>query len=214
MTEPWIFGDEPLPQTVEVAAALRRVTNLVLSIEHEDDAVAQLLIDLAQAEAALAQRVPTESFPRVGPGAGGDGRAYVDHGRDIGAYNPAFPEYELEVVDGTRAIGTVTFPIVYEGPPGLVHGGFLAVFFDSVVQHHNCDAGVAGKTTSLAVRYRRPTPLRTPLRFEIDRQADDTRIRSTIRLLDGERLLCEADVDAMAGDRTALPEVSPRRSRG
>ena len=37
------------------------------------------------------------------------------------------------------------------------------------------------------------------------------RIRSTGRLFSGERLLCEAEVDAIAGDRTALPEVSPRR---
>ena len=28
-------------------------------------------------------------------------------------------------VDGDRATGTVTFPIAYEGPPGIVHGGFL-----------------------------------------------------------------------------------------
>ena len=87
---------------------------------------------------------------------------YLDHARDVGAYNPCFPEYEL-TVDGRRATGTVTFPIAYEGPPGVVHGGFLALFFDCVVQHHNCDVGVAGKTTSLAIRYRRPTPLLTPL---------------------------------------------------
>ena len=78
----------------------------------------------------------------------GDGRVYLDHARDIGAYNPCFPEYDI-AVDGDRAHGTVTFPVPYEGPPGIVHGGFLAVFFDCVVQHHNCDVGVAGKTTSL-----------------------------------------------------------------
>ena len=56
----------------------------------------------------------------------------------------------------TRSVSTAIarrarsrFPIAYEGPPGIVHGGFLAVFFDSIIQHHNCDVGVAGKTTSL-----------------------------------------------------------------
>ena len=63
---------------------------------------------------------------------------------------PCFPEYDDHGRRRSRASGTVTFPIVYEGPPGIVHGGFLAVFFDSVMQHHNCDVGVAGKTTAMA----------------------------------------------------------------
>ena len=35
--------------------------------------------------------------------------------------------------------------------PASCTAAFLAVFFDCVVQHHNCDVGVAGKTTSLRV---------------------------------------------------------------
>ena len=31
-----------------------------------------------------------------------------------------------------HASGTVTFPLVFEGPPGVVHGGVLATFFDCV----------------------------------------------------------------------------------
>ena len=92
--------------------------------------------------------MPADPTPRVGDAASGDGRVYLDHAFDIGAYNPCVPEYTIEV-EGDRAQGTVTFPIAYEGPPGLVHGGFLAVFFDCVVQHHNCELGLAGKTTSL-----------------------------------------------------------------
>ena len=85
--------------------------------------------------------------------------------------------------------GTVTFPLAYEGPPGIVHGGFLAVFFDSVIQHHNCDVGVAGKTTSLTVTYRRPTPLLTKLQFELERSVAERRISSTGRLMAGELLV-------------------------
>jgi hypothetical protein len=147
----------------------------------------------------------------VGAAAAGDGRVYLDHARDIGAFNACFPTYDI-AVDGDRATGTVTFPLAYEGPPGIVHGGFLALFFDCAVQHHNCDVGVAGKTTSLALRYRRPAPLLTPLAFTLERAAAGGRIRSTGRLLAGDRVLCEAEMDAVAGDRANLPEVSPRRS--
>ena len=213
LARPWRFGVEPLPQTTAAAAALRRVTSLLLSMEQEDPAVAQLLDDLARAEAALADRVPADARPRVGPDAPTDGRAYVDHARHVGAFDPAFPEYEI-TVEGDTASGTVTFPIVYEGPPGLVHGGFLAVFFDCVVQHHNCDLGLAGKTTSLLLRYRRPTPLVTPLTFDVDRRVADGRIHSTARLRAGDRVLCEAEVEAIAGERGNLPELSPRRPAG
>ena len=208
---PWQFGTAPLPQTVRAAALLRRVTGLLLALEHEEAAVEDLVAHLEQAAEALGRLVPPDAAPRVGAGASGQGRVYLDHARDIGSYDPCFPEYRIEV-DGERAAGSVSFPIPYEGPPGIVHGGFLALFFDCVVQHHNCHVGVAGKTTSMALRYRRPAPLLTPLAFAVERQVDGGRIRSSARLLDGGRLLCEAEVDAIAGDRAALPEVGPRRA--
>lgn len=209
-SEPWTFGNPPLAQTEEAAALLRRVVGLAVALEQPDPALDRLIADLRRAETALAAVVPPSTQPRVGPAADGDGRVYLDHARDIGAYNPCFPEYAI-TVDGPQATGTVEFPIAYEGPPGIVHGGFLALLFDCVVQHHNCEVGVAGKTASMTLHYRRPTPLETPLRFTVERTVQDGRIRSVAQLLDGERLLCEAEVDAVAGDRVNLPTVSPRR---
>ena len=148
--------------------------------------------------------------PRVGERHDESGRIYLDHSRDIGAFNPAFPVYDL-VGDGDRATGSVEFPILYEGPPGVVHGGFVAVFFDAVIQHHNCEVGVAGKTTHLEVRYRRPTPLLVPLTFQIERVATAEHIESTARLMRDDTICAEATMRAIAGDRAALPAVSPRR---
>jgi hypothetical protein len=207
----WRFGVEPLPQTLEIAKRLRHVAGLVLSLEAPDPAVDRLAAALRSAEAELAGLVPADPAPRIGPNSGANRRAYIDHARDVGAFNPCFPTYEIHV-DGDRASGTVEFPLVFEGPPGLVNGGVLGVFFDLVVQHHNCDVGVAGKTTSLAVRFRRPTPLLTELAFEVERIVADGRIVSTARLLSGGDVLCEAEVRAVAGDLAALPEVSPRRA--
>ena len=207
--ERWTFGVEPLPQAELAAPLLRRVAGLIQSLDHDDPAVQQLILDLRRAEQALVRTGHTDAVPRLGVDAADDGRPYVDHSRDIGAYNPCFPEYEI-LVSGDTAAGTVTFPLVFEGPPGLVHGGVLATFFDCVIQHHNCDVGVAGKTTSLLVEYHRPTPLETPLRFEIDRDHDERRITSTARLLLGDDPLCTATMSAIAGDRSRLPHVPPR----
>jgi len=209
---PWTFGLEPLPQATEIAPLLRRVAGLVLSLDGDDPAVAKLIDDLRAAERALATGVPPDPAPRLGVDAPADRRPYIDHGRDIGAYNPSFPEYRI-AVDGPRAAGTVTFPLTFEGPPGIVHGGVLATFFDCVVQHHNCDVGVAGRTTSLLVEYRRPTPLGVPLTFEIDREAGERRITSRVRLSLGDETLCTATMEAVAGDRSRLPHVAPRVAR-
>jgi len=207
----WTFGVEPLPQSLEVAKRLRSVASLVLSLEVAHPAVERLAAALRDAEAELAKLAPADPTPRIGSSAGAERRAYIDHARDVGAFNPCFPTYQIRV-DGDRASGTVAFPIVFEGPPGLVNGGVLATFFDLVVQHHNCDVGVAGKTTAIAVRYRRPTPLLAELRFEVERAVADGRITSTARLYAGGDVLCEAEVKAVAGDLAALPDVSPRRA--
>jgi hypothetical protein len=208
--ERWSFGVEPLPQAELVAPLLRRVAGLIQSLDDADPAVEQLLVDLRTTEAALADVTHPDPVPRLGADAA-DGRPYVDHSRDIGTYNPCFPEYDI-TVDEHRATGTVSFPLVFEGPPGVVHGGLLATFFDCVIQHHNCDVGVAGKTTSLLVEYRRPTPLGALLQFEIDRSVEDRRITSQARLLLDDDTLCTATMAALAGDRGRLPHVPPRRT--
>ena len=114
--------------------------------------------------------------------------------------------------DRTRGQGTVEFPVCYEGPPGIVHGGFLAVFFDCVLQQLNCDLGQAGKTAELSLRFRRPTPLLTQLTVHATREITDGRIRSHAELVLEGKVLCECDMAAAVGDKAALPPVSPRRS--
>jgi len=210
MAARWTFGVEPLPESFAIASLLREIAGLVVSLEAPHPALERLAAALRGAEQELRPLVPADPSPRVGSQAASDGRAYLDHSRNVGAFNPCFPIYEIRV-EGDHAAGTVRFPVVYEGPPGLVHGGVLSLFFDAVVQHHNCDAGVAGKTTSVEVTYRRPTPLLVELAFEIDRVVDAGRIVSSARLTAGGAVLCEARVRAIAGSRALLPEVSPRR---
>ncbi|CUU59282.1 hypothetical protein Ga0074812_12659 [Parafrankia irregularis] len=202
----------PLPQTFELAPLLRRVTGLALALEEPQPAVDELLDALRAAEKSLLELVPGNLAPRVGEPPPADGRVYLDHSADIGAFNPCFPEYDLRA-DGDHATGMVTFPVVFEGPPGLVHGGLLAQFFDAVVQQHSCACGAAGRTTFVMVEYLRPTPLLTPLRFEVDRLVVGRRSTSDARLLSGAgEVLCTAKVGAVAGDGSHLSKADGRRS--
>jgi hypothetical protein len=129
---------------------------------------------------------------------------YLDHAFDVGAYNPAFPEYTFDHLDDETASGRVTFPVVYEGPPGLVNGGFLAVFFDCITQHQSCAARRTGKTRSLTVTFHRPTPILTELRFDIERSEHDGRVTSTARLLLGDEVLCIGEFKTVATDPDKL----------
>lgn len=189
MSEAARFGEKPLAQTVAVAGVLRRLTGLLMAQEHEHPAVAEMLEYLPRWEAELSAAAPSNPAPRIGEAPDDDRRLYLDHAFDVGAYNACFPEYRFDRIDGDTAAGAVNFPPAYEGPPGLVHGGFLGVFFDCVIQQHNCATRLSGKTRSLQVKYRRPTPLLTDLSFDIERAETDRGLTSTARLYDGDELL-------------------------
>jgi hypothetical protein len=192
------FGEQPLAQTVAAAEALRRLAGQLLSLEHPHPLVGTMLDQFAQWQQELADAVAPDPTPRIGADGEDTQRVYLSHAFDIGAFNPCFPEYEFDVIEAERAEGRVFFPVVYEGPPGLVHGGFLAVFFDCVIQHQNCATALSGKTRSLTVKFRRPTPLLTELRFAIDRAQTDAGVTSTARLsLDGE-VLCIGEATTLA----------------
>ena len=206
----WVFGNAPLPEVADLATEVRALLDAALALEAAPPELAALTDRIRAARAVLAARGPGNPAPRVGDDATDDMRVYVDHSRDVGAYHPAFPEYTLTCA-ADRAEGEVTFPVVYEGPPGVVHGGFLALFFDCVLQQLNCDMGLAGKTTRLNLRYRRPTPLGRRLRVTAHRTVEGDRIHSEAELLDGDELLCAAEMAAFAGNRANLPAVSPRR---
>lgn len=192
------FGEVPLAQTVAASAAMRRLSSLLISLERPHHAVDDMLQKFAEWEGELAAAAPTDNAPRIGEVPGDPRRVYLNHATDIGAYNPCFPEYRFDKFDAESATGTVEFPLVYEGPPGLVHGGFLGVFFDCVIQHHNCVTGLSGKTRSLAVAFRRPTPVLTDLRFDVARSEGERGITSTGRLLLDDEVLCTGEVNTLA----------------
>ena len=207
------YGERPLPQTVAAAGALRRLTGLLLSLEHDHPTVDAMLEKFADWEQELTAAAPADPTPRIGPESSKSQRVYLDHAFDIGAYNPSFPEYTFDRLDADTASGRVTFPVVFEGPPGLVNGGFLAVFFDCVTQHQSCASGRTGKTRSLTVTFRRPTPILTELGFDVTRSESGGRVTSIARLLlDGE-VLCTGEFSTAASspDKLSVFECGKRR---
>jgi hypothetical protein len=208
------FGAAPLAQTVAAAAAMRRLSSTLLALEHPHETVEAMLAKFAEWEVELTAVAPRDNAPRIGEVEHDPRRVYLNHATDIGAYNPCFPEYSFEYVDADHARGRVCFPLVYEGPPGLVHGGFLGVFFDCVMQHQSCVTGLSGKTRSLAVTFRRPTPILTELRFDIARSQIGRAVTSTARVLLDDEVLCIGEINTLASppDKLSVFQFGRRRT--
>lgn len=68
--------------------------------------------------------------------------------------------------DGVVTRATATFSQAYEGPPGGVHGGYIAAAFDELLGVAQMVTGLAGFTGTLTVRYTKPTPLNTRIEYE------------------------------------------------
>ena len=56
MNEARRFGEDPLPQTVAAASAMRRVIDLMVSMEHEHPVVDEMIARFADWEATLAEQ--------------------------------------------------------------------------------------------------------------------------------------------------------------
>lgn len=82
-----------------------------------------------------------------------------------GTMNPIAPPMHPRIVDD-RIVATVTFNEAYQGPPSVVHGGFVAAVLDEALgrTRHLTDHNVV--TGSLTVRYKRPTPINVELSIE------------------------------------------------
>ena len=92
---------------------------------------------------------------------------FFDNSPIIGMANPLAPPAELRI-EGEKVVGSVVFGSAYEGPPGHVHGGYLAATFDELLGLAQTLSGQSGMTGTLTIRYRRPTPLHRLIGLEAE----------------------------------------------
>jgi acyl-coenzyme A thioesterase PaaI-like protein len=177
----------------ELADALRDLVEQVACADAPDEALA---------EATAAVRATTSRLAAAGTErdatslrfAAGDPWRYRRFSPVSGPLNPLAPPVVYDEITEAGLAAGVTFGVAYQGPPGYVHGAFIAGVFDDVLGAANMASGNPGMTVQLNVRYRRATPLRTPLRVTA---------RHTRR--EGRRIYAEAAMYA-GGEVTAEAE--------
>jgi len=144
----------------------------------------------------------------------GDVAAFFDQSPVIGLSNPLAPPISVRRSGERSAEAHARFGAAYEGPPGCVHGGWVAAAFDEVLGFVQSLAGSPGFTGTLTVRYRKPTPLHTDLRFEAT--VTGTERRKTFaegRLYAGDELTAEAEAIFISADRARFQALLAQRER-
>jgi len=114
----------------------------------------------------------------------GPAEAMLDNSPLMGLSNPLAPPMDISIV-GNEVSGTVTCGSAYEGPPGHVHGGFIAAMFDDLLGLAQGLSGHHGMTGRLTIHYRSPTPLHTELT-----------LRGWLERADGRKILCRGTMHA------------------
>lgn len=174
-----VQADDPSGST-ELARQLRRLRGYVSGARFDDlSAEIELARELADRIEAAATPVPTSEYASWGV------PEHLGSNPAIGNRNPASPPLEPVVLPGGTVRADVTLGVEYQGPPGCVHGGIVALLFDEMLGLANAAAERIGMTVDLQVTYRSPTPLDEPLRFE----ARQTRV-------DGRKIWCAGTLHA------------------
>jgi acyl-coenzyme A thioesterase PaaI-like protein len=145
----------------------RGLINAVTMLDINPDSVdAATVTGLAEETRSLAERVA--ALPRLpgGPAdAGGDDARLLERSGITGASNPLSAPLHIWL-DGDRVVGWAEYAHQYEGPPGCVHGGFVAAAFDDLLGAAQTLSGIAGFTGTLTIRMLRPTPLLGRIDYE------------------------------------------------
>jgi acyl-coenzyme A thioesterase PaaI-like protein len=195
-----------------LAAAGREVIERLVATTAPEDVLHRAADLLQEASALLGEWPQGRVYEGYAESANaGDPHAFFDHSPLQGVSNPLAPPVQLEVADGV-VHGRVRFGSAYEGPPGSVHGGYVAAAFDEVLGVAQSLGGSPGMTGTLTIRYRKPTPLHTDLRFEARLEWQEGRkIFCTGELYAGELLCAEAEGIFISVDIARMAELMAKR---
>ena len=147
---------------------------------------------LAALEAALAPAALHDALPRLAAEPRGQWPSHVS-GVLMPEHHPLRPELAIAHEHGLTG-GTVNFGVSFEGPPGCVHGGFVAHFFDQILGQHNLWARIPAMTGTLTVRFKKGTPILRELSFDVRHERrGDRKVITSGRLHAAGEVFAEAE---------------------
>ncbi len=206
--------DDDVAAAREVGEALRRVIDRLTATSAPPEVLREAAARLAGVEDMLRPYRAVRSYKGLAEASGlGHDRAFFDWSPLLGLANPIAPPMPVSI-EGRMVVGRARFGIAYEGPPGCVHGGFIAAAFDELLGLTQSLSGKVGMTGTLTVKYRRPTPLHTELRLEgtVD-SVNGRKVLTSGRMLAGDVLTAEATGLFISIQPEEFRALSPQRER-
>ena len=190
-----VADDDP---RLRMAAALRPIVTQTVASTFDDGVLTQAAEQLEAIGRTLAAAAGPK-LVRQQPHISQHAQEFFPTSPIMGMANPLAPPVVVHIVEGIdggcpEIRAEAWFDWAYEGPPTCVHGGVIAETFDEMLGAAIMVAGNPGMTGTLTVRYRKPTPLRTPLRIEARFLSRDGRkIKTWAGMYDGDLLTAEAE---------------------
>jgi acyl-coenzyme A thioesterase PaaI-like protein len=203
VSKPLEFGNRPPGALVDLAESVRGLVETMLRVARlPAEAAAEVertrtAIDAL--ERTLAPHALHDPIPRMGPEPESQ-RPYYVTDVILGPHHPLRPDLRIAHEDGVTH-GTVRFGVTFEGPPGCVHGGFVAHFFDQILGQHNLWARIPAMTGTLSVRFRKGTPILRELSFDVRHER-----RGERKVVTSGRLHAEGEVFAEAEGTFVVPK--------
>lgn len=172
-----------------VASALRQLNHVLVSKQLPLDVVCHLASTLE----VLVNELPSDLPARQRHFGVAEAGSVAGSGFDYGAghslsYRPisgncnalAAPAkyFKCSDADGVYSLkAKVTFGPAFEGPPSLVHGGYIAAYMDEVfgIAISHSDLTDPAMTGTLKTIYRLPVPLNTELTYEVKMAGEERR---------------------------------------
>jgi acyl-coenzyme A thioesterase PaaI-like protein len=150
----------PSPERQQLGEALRRLMDVVVQTGADPAVLGATAAAVDELTARLAGSVLRPDFS-VEPS------SYRSHLSLVGGLShPIAPQLDI-AVDDSGGTGEVVVGKLFQGGPGLVHGGVVALLIDHAMGCVAARPDRPAMTVSLALRYRRPTPLGVPLRVSV-----------------------------------------------
>jgi uncharacterized protein (TIGR00369 family) len=172
------LGEDQVTALGELAARVRELTEAVVLTDVDAAEVAAVSDQVAAlTDRLLAARRQTPPVAHLD----GSGVPRQPASPVTGALNPIAPPLAFTVRSDGSVRAEFTLSPVYEGPPGLVHGGISAMILDQLLGAAAAANGTPGMTATLTMRYVRPTPHGVPLTAE----AKTTRVEGRKTFVDG-----------------------------
>lgn len=137
--------------------ALRRLNEASLRTTVPPDVIA----DVRQQIEEITGRLEAAMIPaNFGVVVTNNGRVRGYGNAVVGLRNPFAPPLTI-VQDKVKGGATSEFFLnaLYEGPPGMVHGGVVALVLDQIFGEAAAAGGTPGMTGTLTLRYKKPTAL-------------------------------------------------------